>query len=932
MSDSIKFFINGQEFFGKQGQTVLQAAAANGIEIPFLCYDARVKPCGACGVCVVESEGSAKLLRACSTPLTEGQKIKTDTPRVQAARNSALALLLSNHTGDCTAPCRNACPAHTDCQGYVGLIANGEYQAAAALIKEKLPFPASIGRICPHPCETECRRKLADAPVNIAALKAFTAQFAAECPPPTKPSTGKRVSVIGGGPAGLTAAYYLRLYGHDVTVYEAMPKMGGMLRYGVPQYRLPKDILDAEIAHIQRTGVQFINNAAVGGSITLQQLRDNSDAVITAIGAWKGMRLNCAGEHLQNVFSGIEFLRDVFAYQKAIKGKRVVVIGGGDTAMDACRTAVRLGAGEVSVVYRRTLAEMPANKIEIQEAIEEGVIFKCLVHPVEMLGDKAVTHIRLQKMELGEPDASGRRAPVPVSGAHEVVEADAVIIMIGQTVDVTGFQDVTLTNKKTIAADQHTFATNLQAVFAVGDATNKGAGIAIEAIGEAARCAQVVDNYLATASLKPLQKEYRVTDTKTAEDFAFIPKQSRITAPITPLKARRNNFKEVNKLLSAAQAQKEAARCLECGCADFFECKLIRYANRYGIAPEKYSGAMQSHGLDVSSPYMYRDMNKCVLCGLCVRICEAMGSGVLGFINRGFDTVVSPELNRPLNKTNCTACGQCADACPTGAIGERVPLKKCVPLHTQATQSVCGGCATGCGVKVHSYGRLHIKNTPLSGGMLCREGRFGFIKQLKQPRVTAPLIRTDNKLIKSTLPQAAKFVLERLNQITNQYGNNAVGVCVSAQNSNQEIAEILKFAKNVWQTQNIFTFDACLNQPAEADFAAPPVVRVRARLNSRGLLDAGVPVYAATHGGIKALLMLGSIPSGAKIPNVEFLTVVDAFITPVAKKADCVLPTAAFYEKAGSFTDINGTVQQSAAPFTPLTAPTLKDILLALSK
>ncbi|MCL2617725.1 MAG: 2Fe-2S iron-sulfur cluster-binding protein, partial [Defluviitaleaceae bacterium] len=241
--------IDGREVSGFAGQTILDIAAANGIDIPTLCHDGRrVEMYSSCGICLVETEASPKLLRACSTFAAQGMIIKTDTERVRANRKAALELIMSDHTGDCRPPCMLACPAETDCQGYVGLIANGDYKAAVQLIKEKIPFPASIGRVCPHPCEDACRRKLAEEPIAIAAIK----QFAGDIDiaggelfmEGIKEPTGKKVGIIGGGPAGLSVAVFLRREGHDITVYEAMPQMGGMLRYGIPEYRLPKKILD----------------------------------------------------------------------------------------------------------------------------------------------------------------------------------------------------------------------------------------------------------------------------------------------------------------------------------------------------------------------------------------------------------------------------------------------------------------------------------------------------------------------------------------------------------------------------------------------------------------------------------------------------------------------------------------------------------------
>jgi formate dehydrogenase major subunit len=316
----IRLNIDGKECTAFPGQTILEVARANKIEIPTLCHDDRVKIYGSCGMCVVEVKGSRKLIRACSTEVAPDMIVSTNTARVRQSRKITLELLLSDHSGDCRPPCVKACPANTDCQGYAGLIANGQYREAVALIKEKIPIPASIGLICPHPCEDECRRQLVEEPVSIAALKYFVGDWDLKCGDPyvpeVKPATGKKVAVIGSGPAGLTAAYYLVLNGHQVTVYDAMPEPGGMLRYGIPQYRLPKEILDKEIDLIAQLGVEFVNSTRVGTDISLEYLRENNDAVFIAIGAWRSSRMRVQGEDTPGVYGGIDFLREI-----ALNGK-----------------------------------------------------------------------------------------------------------------------------------------------------------------------------------------------------------------------------------------------------------------------------------------------------------------------------------------------------------------------------------------------------------------------------------------------------------------------------------------------------------------------------------------------------------------------------------------------------------------------------------
>ena len=686
----INLTINGKQITAPEGSTILEAARLNDIYIPTLCYDKAVEVYGACGLCVVEAEGIPKLLRSCSAKASEGMVINTESDRVVQSRKIAMELLMSAHDGDCVAPCQLNCPAHTDCQGYVGLIANGEYESALKLIKNKIPLPASIGRVCPHPCEKACRRKNVEEPINIAQLKAFAADMdlkADSYTPDVAASTGKKVAIIGGGPAGLTAAYYLAIMGHSVTVYDMMEKMGGMLRYGIPQYRLPKDVLDQEIAIIEKTGVNLVNNVKLGKDFTIKSLKAENDAVIVAVGAWKSSSMRTSGEDLEGVYGGIDFLRGVIKGNAPEIGEKVVICGGGNTAMDACRTAVRLGAKEVYVVYRRTRNEMPADKLEIDEAEEEGVIYKFLTNPLSFNGENGkVKSITLQIMELGEPDASGRRRPVPVEGKTEEIEVDSVILAIGQKLVQGDVAELKLNDRGNIEADPDFFTTDLEGVFAIGDATNRGASIAIEAIGEADRCAKAVDAYLNGMPLDTRVPYISKRDESTI-DYSDRQKESRITPKVLPADVRNKNFDEVSLGFTEEEAQAEAQRCLECGCREYYKCKLLSVAQLYDINPERFKGEMpQKYNRDANA-FIERNNAKCILCGLCVRSCrEVMDLHSIGLLGRGFKTDVSPAFALPLDQTNCTNCGLCVELCPTGALTERSTLKKQVPLNEDYTE------------------------------------------------------------------------------------------------------------------------------------------------------------------------------------------------------------------------------------------------------
>ena len=686
----INLTINGKQITAPEGSTILEAARANGIDIPTLCYDKAVEIYGACGLCVVEAEGIPKLLRSCSAKCTEGMVVNTESERVVQSRKIAMELLMSAHDGDCVAPCQLNCPARTDCQGYVGLIANGEYESAIKLIKNKIPLPASIGRVCPHPCEKACRRKNVEDPINIAQLKAFAADIDLNKDsymPDVMERSGKKVAIIGGGPAGLTAAYYLNIMGHDVTVYDMMEKMGGMLRYGIPQYRLPKEVLDKEIAIIEKSGVKLVNNVKLGKDFTIESLKAENDAVIVAVGAWQSSSMRTPGEDLEGVYGGIDFLRAVIKGNAPAIGERVAICGGGNTAMDACRTAVRLGAKEVYVIYRRTRNEMPADQLEIDEAEEEGVIYKFLTNPLSFNGENGkLKSVTLQIMELGEPDASGRRRPVPVEGKTEEIPLDSVILAIGQKLVQKDVSELTLNERGNIEADPDFFTTSIDGVFAIGDATNRGASIAIEAIGEADRCAKAVDAYLNGQQIDT-RVPYISKRDESKIDYSDREKAARLTPEVLPADVRNKNFDEVSLGFTEEEAKAEADRCLECGCREYYKCKLLNVAQRYDIDPSRFEGEMPQKYTRDANAFIERNTAKCILCGLCVRSCrEVMDIHALGLMGRGFTTEPSPAFALPLDQTKCNNCGLCVQLCPTGALTERSVLSKQVPLDEQYTE------------------------------------------------------------------------------------------------------------------------------------------------------------------------------------------------------------------------------------------------------
>ncbi|WP_294345021.1 NAD(P)-binding protein [Prosthecochloris sp.] len=745
MSEIVTVTLNDKEVQASAGDTILTVAKANGIHIPTFCHDDRLKPYASCFLCVVEVEKARGLLPACSTQITPGMVIRTDSEKVTKARKMALELMLSDHVGDCVAPCEATCPAHVDIQGYIAHIANGNPEAAVRLIKKSNPLPVVCGRICPHPCESQCRRGLVDEPVSINPLKRFAAEYELQNGaflPETAPDTGKRIAIVGGGPAGLSAAYYLRQMGHAVVLFEALPELGGMVRYGIPRFRLPWDLLDNEIQAILDLGVDVQTGKKLGEDFTIASLKeDGFDAVLLAIGAHLAKPMRVPNDDAEGVIGGIDFLRKVVLKEPVEVGKNVAVIGGGDTAMDCARVARRLGA-EVTLLYRRTQAEMPALPMEQEETMEEGVEFRFLTAPTEVVldGDGRASHLRVISMKLGDPDESGRRRPVPIEGSEEDLPFDLIISAIGQDPDVSCIQEDAekpeTTRWNTFVYDENTNVTTREGVFAAGDCAF-GPNTVIRSVGEGQRAAKAINLYLAGADVE-LKNEYAISlgriEELEMEDFApRYTHKKRVEDTVFPSEERLKDggWDAINKGLDEIQAMAEASRCIECGCNARFDCDLRKYATEYGADEKRFTGEKRKYNDDTRHPLIKIEGDKCITCGSCVRVClEVRGIGALSFIDRGFGTRVGPNFDDPLQLTGCDACGMCIDVCPTGALAPNTG-KEAGPWVAVETMTTCTSCSRGCGLNVATAEERVVRVTsvdgdPVNNAVICAEGRFGY--------------------------------------------------------------------------------------------------------------------------------------------------------------------------------------------------------------
>jgi len=572
-------------------------------------------------------------------------------------------------SGDCTrlvpAPCQMTCPAGIDIPSYLSLIGHGRDAEAIEVIRRDNPFPWICGLICTRPCELMCVRARIDTPVSIKFLKAFAAEKALSercyVNPPQAPDKGQRVCIVGAGPAGMTAAYYLALMGYGVTVLEALPMAGGMMMVGIPRYRLPREIIDREVAMIEELGVEFRFGTRFGEDVTYDQLKSKGyEAFFFAIGAHRTWKLNIPGEtEFPQVIEAIDLLRNVALGERHIPGKRVAIVGGGNVAIDAARTCMRLGCDEVTLLYRRTRSEMPADVEEVEQAEEEGIKFSFLAIPTSINGaDGRITSLTCLQAELGPEDDSGRRRPVPMEGSEYDLDVDAVIPAIGQRVDYESMGDIAelkWSRRNTIRVNRASMETSLAGVFAAGDAV-LGPATVVEAIGGGKKAADAIDRYLAGI---PQPKMPPVPVRRLRTEWFDVPCATKMILkrpemPLLNIERRLTTFQQVELGYTENMVREEARRCLRC---------------------------------DI-----------CRRCGICVEVCrDKMGINALQLGYFDFDHPVETDFRQ--TEERCILCGACAENCPNGAMviedrkDERV-LSLCGTILNRQKLVHCASCGT----------------------------------------------------------------------------------------------------------------------------------------------------------------------------------------------------------------------------------------------
>ncbi len=515
-------------------------------------------------------------------------------------------------------PCQAACPLRMDIREYVDLVAQGRIMEALQVIRNGNPFPSICAYVCTHPCEEACRRSQVDNPIAIRALKRFAVEFGGDRMVQAEAETTRRekVAIVGSGPAGLACAYYLRKLGYPATIFEAHTELGGMLRIGIPQYRLPRQVLDTEVQRLTQMGVEIRTNTRV---ISLDLLFDlGYKAIFITIGAHQSLKMGIDGEDSPGVIDGATFLREINLGLKPSLGGRVAVVGGGNVAIDAARTAARLGARKVSILYRRSRAEMPADPEEVKQAQEEGVEILYLVTPTSIKRENGRLNVTCIKMELGEPDDSGRRRPVPIEGSDFNRRFDTLIAAIGQAPQTPGEFGIRIGKGSTIQVDPVTLTTNRTGVFAGGDAVT-GPATVTEALAAGRMAASRIDDYL--------QHRYPIADKEDRESLTgdllpetiqMIRKIGRLEPEILPLEARAKDFKPVELVYDWETATNEARRCLRCGMGAeiLFQDKCATCLNCLRVCPYHVPYVDDSGTIQIP-------VEQCQACGICIAECPA---------------------------------------------------------------------------------------------------------------------------------------------------------------------------------------------------------------------------------------------------------------------------------------------------------------------
>jgi len=851
----VTIIVDGVSIKAVKGETVAAAAQRAGIFVPSLSADLRLPrdrptrvtfdipdPVG-----IAEFPGGLLLPASSVLVETDGLVVKFASPAARAKQQAALSTILQSHFGDCYPPCQMACPCHVPGADFIKMTLEGRMGEALMQVIERNPFTLVCGTVCPRFCEDACRRNVIDQPVNINDIKRFLYMYnrahqgiKIACDPPT----GKTVAIVGAGPAGLACAHFLARKGHKCTVYEALPNPGGMLRYGIPAYRLPKDELDEEIKFIcQDIGVDIQCNKRMGRDFTLADLQRDNDAVYVAIGSQLPTMLRFPGSDSKGVIGGVDFLRDVALGQRPSIGQKVLVIGGGNVSIDVARTCLRLGIKDVTLTCVLRKEDMPAHPLEIKEALAEGVKLDILAQPM-----------RISPQPDGKLAIEYRKRPntadifdftISIPGSEYTYIVDTIILAIGQRLDTKICQDngipLNARGNAIAAANDKTYISTMPnggaigrcvGVFVGGDAVLTPMTV-VHCVSSARKAARAMHQLLSGKKLEDLPDEFdelkyfhsrgtlqQLLDTQKAVTqgpkrvpyFNGVPLSARNqTVETMHAHEAAQTFKPITAPFTEAMARTEAARCLQCGCGNPRTCHLRKVAENIGLESRAIVPLTPVH-LHTDNPFFNRDLDKCVHCTRCIRACAE--TRVIGAIEDPFTMTwksvdMSNRRGAIVDPFVCESCGTCLDVCPTNAL---FPKRKEVSPDT-VVRSCCSYCGCGCGLLIHVRNGKPVAvkgdpTTPSNHGQLCVKGRFGLLDyNMCSERLTTPLIRKDGRFVPATWEEAMSLIAAKFTEIKQKYGPDALQAFASAKTVNEENYLMMKIFRSIIGTNNV---DHCL--------------------------------------------------------------------------------------------------------------------------
>ncbi|XOF32553.1 MAG: formate dehydrogenase subunit alpha [Candidatus Electrothrix sp. YB6] len=849
---SIPLIMNGQQCSVAAEQTILAAAKEAGVSIPHLCHLPGKRD--ADQPCLVEVNG--KRARACTTQVAEGMVIKTETRELVQHRKERLTRLAAKHYGDCKAPCSITCPGSINVQGYIGLIARRQFGAALRLIREKNPLPGIVCRVCPAFCEHSCRRALLDESIAINNLKRFAFDYAAQHPLPPEiiaPATGHKAAIIGGGPAGLSAAWFLRKQGHSVTIFEAGPALGGAARTAIPSFKLPKENLTREIENILSLGVEAKTSQVWGKDFSLADLEQQSfESIFIATGLSGHKKLNVPGSELTQ--DGLDFLAQVNQGGLTSLSGKVLVVGGSKLAVEAARIALRLGADEVTLIHDRPAVRMTAYEKDIQAAQEEKVQMLMLTALLAVQQENETTlTAELARTELVD-DVRG--VPVLRKGGSLIWQGGTVLHCQGRQADDSflSFGELEsrleITPQKNIKVGKATMRTNLPGIYAGGEVAG-GPRSVIQAVNAGRKAAEAMHRQFGGAETALADghcnfSKGRKLDGIDMSNYSGMAIQARSLMPQQAVDERCRDFSPTESGYSEEMAVREAQRCLECGCTGLSKCELRPLCRDHkvsaGTAPTDRQSAVNN-----LHPFISIDADRCIGCQRCERSCE-------------FDAFVfAPGEPTPTLtiKDNCVSCGACVDACPTGALTKKQLALPLLPGEAEQIRSVCTYCGTGCSVDiaVKNGTIVEIKalsDAPPNNGDLCVKGRFGYDFYRHPERLTMPLIREriDQPFRKASWQEALSFAAAGFLRIQEQDGPQALGVLSSSRCENEVNYLAQKFCRTVFGSNSV---DNCARV-----CHAPSVSGLSIALGSGAATNALADIE-----GAEVLLISGSNPTEA---------------------------------------------------------------------